>query len=245
MTSIRPAIGASLLDTVGVVEVTGGSFIATEQLHIASGSATSSGLLNVTGGSVVVGTDIRMLSLQAGTAGATQQAVVNVGGGGSAASVTTGNLGTVGINLAQTGAIVGELGVCNLLTNGTLNTGRVLGSQANAITHFNFNGGTLKATAINNITLFGDAILDAVNVYGAGGTIDNNGTAITINRALLVPAGFGVSATSITVPSGGSGYSGAPLVKFTGGTGTGATGYAVISGGVVNNIFHRVIQKNL
>lgn len=236
VTSIRPAIGASLLDTVGVVEVTGGSFIATEQLHIASGSATSSGLLNVTGGSVVVGTDIRMLSLQAGTAGATQQAVVNVGGGGSAASVTTGNLGTVGINLAQTGAIVGELGVCNLLTNGTLNTGRVLGSQANAITHFNFNGGTLKATATNNITLFGDAILDAVNVYGAGGTIDNNGTAITINRALLVPAGFGVSATSITVPSGGSGYIGAPLVKFTGGTGSGATGYAVISGGVVSNI---------
>ncbi|MEO5914363.1 MAG: autotransporter-associated beta strand repeat-containing protein [Luteolibacter sp.] len=236
VTSSRPTVGASLPDTVGVLEVTGGTFTSTEQTHIAGGSATGSGLLNVTGGSVVAGTDIRMLALQAGTAGATQQAVLNVGGGGGSASVTTGNLGTVGVNLAQTGNIAGELGVVNLLTNGTLNTGRILGTTANPTTHFNFNGGTLKATATNNVTIFGDATLDAVNVYSSGGTIDNNGTPITINRALLVPAGFGVSGTSIAVVSGGTGYIGAPLVKFTGGTGTGATGYAVVTAGVVTSI---------
>ncbi|MEO7100354.1 MAG: autotransporter-associated beta strand repeat-containing protein [Luteolibacter sp.] len=75
-----------------------------------------------------------------------------------------------------------------------------------------------------------------MNVYAGGGTIDNNGTAITIGKALSVPAGFGMSGTSIAVPSGGSGYIGVPFVKFSGGSGTGATGNAVIAGGVVTSI---------
>jgi len=45
-----------------------------------------------------------------------------------------------------------------------------------------------------------------------------------------------VSGTSVSVPSGGSGYVGAPIVTLTGGTGSGATGYATISGGVVTGI---------
>ena len=152
------------------------------------------------------------------------------------ASITTGNSASQGVNLAQNNNVSGALGVINLLTNGTLNTGRVLGSSVNATTHLNFNGGTLKVTGTNAGTIFGDATLDAVNVYSGGGTINNNNTAITINRGLLAPTGFGVSSSTIAVPSGGSGYIGAPLVKLTGGTGTGATGYAVMTGGAVTSI---------
>ncbi len=235
VTSVQPAIGASLLDTVGVVDVTGGTFVATGQLHIAAGSASSSGLLNVTGGAVTAGTDIRFLQVQAGTAGATSQGVLNVGGGLGLASVTTGNAASVGLNLAQTNNVAGALGVANLLTNGTLTTGRVLGGQANPTTRLNFNGGTLKATAINSGTTFmTDANLDVVNVFSGGGTIDNSDTAITISNGLLAPTGSGVNA--ITVSTGGSGYIGAPLVKITGGSGAGATGYATISGGAVTGV---------
>ena len=238
LTAIRPAIGASLTDTIGVMDVTGGTFASTEQLHIAGGSASSSGLLNVLGGTVNAGTDIRMFQLQAGgTAGATQLAILNVGGGVGLASVTTINSGLNGVNLAQAGNVAGELSVVNLLANGTLTTGRILGTQVNPTTHFNFNGGTLKATAINNVTIFGDANLDAVNIYSGGGAIDNSGTGITIDRGLLAPTGTGVS--SIPVPSiQGSGYIGAPLVKITGGTGSGATAYAVMADdGTGNNTF--------
>ena len=96
---------------------------------------------------------------------------------------------------------------------------------------------TLKATAINSgVAFMTDANIDAVNVYSAGGTINNNDTAITISNGLLAPTGQGVSGTSIAVAAGGSGYAGAPLVKLTGGTGTGATGYAVVTGGVVTSV---------
>ncbi|MEO7100261.1 MAG: autotransporter-associated beta strand repeat-containing protein [Luteolibacter sp.] len=237
VTSVQPSIGASLVDTVGVVDVTGGTFSATGQLHIAAGSASSSGLLNVTGGAVTAGTDIRFLQVQAGTAGATSLGVLNVGGGAGLASVTTGNASGVGLNLAQTNNVAGATGIANILANGTLNTGRILGSQANATTHLNFNGGTLKATATNSGTTFlTDANIDAVNVYSGGGTINNNNTAITISKGLLAPTGQGVSSSSISVGAGGTGYVGAPLVKLTGGPGTGATGYAVVSGGVVTSI---------
>ncbi|MEO5712271.1 MAG: autotransporter-associated beta strand repeat-containing protein [Luteolibacter sp.] len=231
VTANRPAIGASLADTVGVVDLSGGTFTANEQLHIAAGSATTSGLLNVTGGSAVAGTDVMMLV----GGNATSVAVVNVGGGAGLASVITGNAAAVGLTLAQTNNTAGALGVANLLPNGTLNTGRILGNQANATTHLNFNGGTLKATATNSGTAFmTDANLDAVNVFSGGGTIDNNNTAITISNGLLLPTGSGVSA--VTISTGGTGYIGAPLVKITGGSGTGATGYSTISGGVVTGV---------
>ena len=233
VTANLPAIGASLADTVGVADVTGGLFAANTRFEISAGTATSSGLLNVTGGAVTAGADIRMLT---GGGSATSQAVMNVGGGAGAASVTTGNAATVGVNLAQNNNTAGALSVVNLLTNGTLTTGRILGTTANSTTHFNFNGGTLKATAINNGAIFGDVNLKAVNVYSGGGTIDNSGTAITINRGLLAPTGAGVSGSTIAVASGGAGYIGAPLVKLTGGSGTGATGYATVVNGVVTGI---------
>ena len=228
VTAARPAIGASLADTFGVFEMTNGTLTSTEQLHITAGSATSSGLLNVLGGTVNVGTDIRMFTLAAGTAGATQQAILNVGGGTGAASVTTANNAGQGVNMAQTANIVGESGVVNLLANGTLTTSRILGSQINPALHFNFNGGKLKANTTVASPLFNDSGVDAINVLSSGGTVDNSGVAVTLGRPLLAPTGTGV--TSITGPTTqGSNYIGAPMVLITGGTGSGATAYAVMA----------------
>ncbi|HYO09377.1 MAG TPA: autotransporter-associated beta strand repeat-containing protein, partial [Tepidisphaeraceae bacterium] len=234
LTTNRAAIGANLSDTIGVVDMTGGTFAANERYELASGGGSSSGLFNVTGGAATSANDIRMLN---GGGNGTAIAVLNVGGGSNPATVTTGNAAGVGVNLAQGNNSVGALGVANLLPNGTLTTGRILGStQANATTHLNFNGGTLKATAVNNgASFFGDAGPDAINVYSGGGTIDNSGTNITV-QALRAPAGSGVSAATVSVASGGSGYVGAPLVKLTGGSGSGATGYAVMNNGVVSSV---------
>ena len=85
----------------------------------------------------------------------------------------------------------------------------------------NFNGGTLKANAAT--TTFITANNTAVNVYGGGGTLDNNGVAITIPVALSAPAGNGLN-SAISVTNGGSGYIGAPAVTISGGGGVGAAG---------------------
>ncbi len=228
VTAVRPAIGAHLPDTIGVFDMTNGTLTSTEQIHISAGSATSSGLLNILGGTVNAGTDIRMFTLQAGTAGATQLAVLNVGGGTGAASVTTGNNAGQGVNMAQTANIAGEISVVNLLANGTLTTSRILGTQLNPTLHFNFNGGKLKANTTVANPFFNDSGVDAINVFANGGTIDNSGVALNLGRPLLAPTGTGV--TSITGPSTqGSNYIGAPLVVISGGTGIGATAYAVMA----------------
>ncbi len=233
----RPHIGGVNQDTIGVMDITGGTLTSTERIEVNSGGGGSAALLNVKSGTVNAGTDVRLL--QGGGGGgnqAVQIAVLNVGGGGTAATVTTANSATQGLVLAQSGGVAGKQGIANLLPNGTLTTGRVTGVQANNTAHFNFHGGTLKATATNAGVIFNDANIDAINVYSGGGTIDNSATNITIDKPLRAPAGFGVTSASIAVPSGGAGYIGAPFVRFSGGTGTGATGYATVSGGVVTGI---------
>jgi len=64
--------------------------------------------------------------------------------------------------------------------------------------------------------------------FSGGAVIDTNGFNPTIATNLVAPTGSGLSGLSVT--NAGSGYIGAPYVEITdvGGTGTGATGYAVV-----------------
>jgi autotransporter-associated beta strand protein len=227
LTANEIGVAGDAADTVGVMDVSSaGTVTSTGWITPGRGTASSSGLLNVNGGTV----NAARIELNNGVTTAGAISILNVAGGN--VNIT----GTPGLNLASGSTNIVQ-SVANLLAGGTLTTTIVQGSQANQIAALNFNGGTLKAYTTNSgATFFSNANVDSANVYPNGGTIDNNGTAITVGNALVKPAGFGVSATSITVPVGGSGYIGAPLVKFTGGTGTGATGYAVISGGVVTNV---------
>jgi autotransporter-associated beta strand protein len=225
-------IGASLNNTTGVMDVTGGTFTGNGDINIARGGQASSGVLNATGGTMSA-TRIRLN--YAGTSGAT--AILNVGGGAGAADVSTTGSATLGVDLADTSTTAGTIGVANLRTNGTLTTGIVKASQANPTALLNFNGGTLKAASTNaGANFLTSANIDSVTVYSGGGTIHNNSTNITVGNVLGAATGNGV--TSVAVTNGGSGYIGAPMVKFTNGTGNTATGYAVmVDDGTGNGTF--------
>jgi autotransporter-associated beta strand protein len=97
----------------------------------------------------------------------------------------------------------------------------------------NFNGGIIRASMASTSFLTG---LNSAYVYGGGAIINDGGYAITIAQPLLAPIGYGVN--SIGVNTGGSGYIAPPLVKLTGGIGSGAAASAQISpaSGTVTNI---------
>jgi len=219
--------------STGVMDVTGGSLTTGSWLVLGRNGGTASGLLNVTGGSVTSNSNNIALNW-GGSSGAIS--ILNVGGGAGAASVTgVNNAGNyLDVSVAN---VAGQTGVVNVLSNGTLTVSKVQVGGAASTALFNFNGGTLKANAANaGVNFMNSANMDAVTVYSGGGTIDNNGTNITIGNTLGAATGNGV--TSIAVTDGGSGYIGAPMVKITGGTGNTATGYAVmVDDGTGNGTF--------
>lgn len=229
LTSKRISIGARANGTTGVMEVSGASTSVTSNtgMNIArgNGSGTNMGLLNVTGGTVTfAGTGVATLEMgyQAG-----DLAVLNVGGGVDPAAVTqgTGSTATTAVGLSMATLNATGTNAVNLRTNGTLTVSTAFGATANATALINFNGGTLKATATNaGANFLNSANIDGVTVFSNGGTIDNNGTPITIGNVLAAPTGSGVQ--TVTVSTQGAGYIGAPVVQFTGGTGRAATAVA-------------------
>jgi autotransporter-associated beta strand protein len=222
LTANEAGVGGSQNDTIGIMDIAGGALTINGWLAIARGGATASGLLNITGGSA---SGARVDMNWSGTSGALS--VINVGGGAGPASLTVAPSTSVGVNLAEGSTTAGTLSIVNLRTNGTLTTGRVRAWQANPTTLLNFDGGTLAAN-ISSGTFLTDGNLDGVYVHSKGGTIDNGGKSITVDRSLLAPPNLGVN--SITDPSTqGSGYVAPPLVTITGGTGSGGTAYAVMA----------------
>jgi autotransporter-associated beta strand protein len=218
----------------GVMDVSGGS-VTTGSWIVLGRNGAGNGLLNVTGGSVTSQSNNIALNW-ANTSGSLS--VLNVGGGAGAASVTGVSNAANYFDVSQSNT-AGTTGVANLLSNGTLTVAKVQSSNAGSTALFNFNGGTLKATATNAGAAFmTSANVDAVTVYSGGGTIHNNGTNITVGNVLGAATGNGI--TSIAVTDGGSGYIGAPMVKITGGTGNSATGYAVMTDDGTGNGTYKV-----
>ena len=221
-------VGGDAANTTGVMDVTGGTINDTGWITIGRGTGASSGVLNVTGGAVYFGTANAAQPLSLGWAGTGSQAVLNVGGGTGGASVigpsNAGTGGNYGLNMNDSTNLPAILTVANLLSGGTLTVNQVASSHSTATSLLNFNGGTLKATAVNAGASFlnatsGPDTIKGVYIYPGGATIDDSGTAITVANALLAPTGSGVY--TIAVANGGSGYLGAPMVTITGGSGTG------------------------
>ena len=175
--------------------------------------------------------------------------VLNIAGAGAQFNAGTGNF-NLAFSADSTGIITVGAGLLTvnsniLLSNGgtsstfgivNLNGGIVrpnsiasANSAGNSIV--NFNGGTLQANIDNTTFMAG---LTSANIYSGGATIDTNSKSITIGQVLQGASGSGVS--SIAVTGGGAGYLAAPVVKITGGGGTGATAIAVVSAGVVTGI---------
>ena len=220
-------VGGSLNNTLGVMDITGGTFQDNGWITIGRGGGTSSGILNIMGGTATAGNNIALNN--ATTAGA--QSVLNI----SNATVTGPANAGLNLSLAMWGNVAGTLGVANLQSGGTLAIVGVTAWSANPTALLNFNGGTLKAT-VANAAFMTSANIDNVYVYSGGGTIDNNGFGITISRPLEAPIGNGVA--TIAVTNGGSGYVGAPMVTVAGGTGAGATAVAnMLDDGTGNGTF--------
>ncbi|MEO5914511.1 MAG: autotransporter-associated beta strand repeat-containing protein [Luteolibacter sp.] len=138
---------------------------------------------------------------------------------------------TVGSNLSFAEAnTAGTTAILNL--NGGIVRPNTIVASANGNSILNFNGGTLQAN-ISNANFMGG--LANANIFSGGAVIDSNGAAITISQVFKSAAGNN-GVTSVPLSTGGAGYLGAPVVKITGGGGTGATAVAAMSGGVVTGI---------
>jgi autotransporter-associated beta strand protein len=219
-------IGGFTGTPTGVVDISGGTLNASSWFIVnRTGNSGGVGILNMTGGAVNYTGVAGQFANNWGTNGTS---IINISNATLTATNANVNLnyGSNGTNGSST-----NFGEINLLTGGTLQANSVTGSSAGTKL-VNFNGGTLKASSAN--TTFLNANLTAVNVFNNGGTIDNNGVAITVPVGLLAASGSGVS--SIAIGNGGSGYLGAPAVTFSGGGGTGAAGYAIVSGGAITQI---------
>jgi autotransporter-associated beta strand protein len=228
-------IGAGATAYVGEIGIGGeGNPSGNGQLDIKGGTVNDSGWLVIARGG------------NAQTAGVPQTGILNVypgssltyagggivcnwGSGGAQTSIINLMGGTVTltaanepINLNDTGNGA-NTGILNL-NGGSIQAGWVSGG-ANG-TRVNFNGGTLAATENQGVMMTG---LAAATVYSGGGTINNNGFAITIGQQFLAPGGNGVN--SINSFTGGAGYIAPPIVAVvpaSGDAGVGATAIAQI-----------------
>jgi hypothetical protein len=151
---------------------------------------------------------------------------------------------------AGSGGGIRNLGNANLTLTNMVVTSNAASADGGGIVMENasagtdFLGGSTKWTlTINNSTISNNHAGDAgggVEEDGSGTVNLNAGTVISGNTDVNQGAGVyldGIAnaVTGVTVTAGGSGYTSAPIVNF-GGPGTGASGFATVSGGVVTSV---------
>jgi len=213
----------------------------------ANGNETAA--LNMTGGTLNISANQMTIGGQANAKIGSN--MVNVAGTG-VIMVTSANNGIfIGeggyavMTIADNAQVLtNTTGVINMTRNGTtenisvlnLNGGKLTvgsnnnsgigrnnqGNGSNAVV--NFNGGTLSSFGAENLIA---TVMDNVYVYENGAYIDTAGFTDTINKPLSSPDGLGIGTITVT---GGTGYvpGSSPIVRVANGTGSLATGYAII-----------------
>ncbi len=145
------------------------------------------------------------------------------------------------LNLNVTGGVFNSASVINLSNaNNAANTGILSAKNGvtlsadtitaglNANSYVNFDNATLKASSGTTPALIG-AGLDRVTIYAGGLTVNTNGFNKSIATPMSAPDANGTTTfgvTGINLSGTGTGYEGRPIVKITGGGGTGATAMA-------------------
>jgi autotransporter-associated beta strand protein len=247
----------------GYYEISGGS-VTMNRLTLSTPSTSGSGIFRQTGGTVNIGTwttighgtGTSLLDLAGGVYNSGTNFAMGVDNAGSTSVVNvrgsavfiaaTGS--TISLNRGDNAARDNMTNALNLLTGGTIRSasgGITNGTTTGATNNFvqlNLNGGTIitnQATAnlinINNTNATLTANSGAF-VFAGGLTVDTNGLNSTIPSPLQAPAGLGVQ--SIAISTEGTGYIGAPGVRITGGTGSGATAMAdMVDDGSGNGTF--------
>ena len=182
LSSNEIAVGGGAAASIGVMDITGGTYTDAGFFNFVRGGGGGTGIVNVTGGSVALTNAVSGGSFlafgDADTSAA--QSVLTIGGGPGSAAVT-GTSSSYYISLNFNGST--GLAAANLLGNGTLTIGSVT-SGGSGTSLLNFNGGTLKATSGASGNFLASSSM-SVYLYGAGGTLDNGGGNITISNNLL------------------------------------------------------------
>jgi len=157
--------------------------------------------------------------------GSNNYASINIDGSGSQMSTGSGLTAAnalSGINLGQANQAT-DTTTLTISNGGVFATNYIVKTGASATGILNLNGGTVRATGTSDVNGLIQTSVTTL-VYSGGGTIDNNGNNASIKGVIAPATGSGV--TSATLGGTLTGYIGAPVVKFTGGGGTGAAGYA-------------------
>ena len=210
----------------GVFEQYGGEVNPSNQLRFTEND--SYGLLNLFGGRFNApgngnGFTVHNSSLGPATA------VINVLGGSLDAAL---NNTSKTLNLMNN---AGNTTFLNLVA-GSVTANQVWASQPIGNSILNFNGGTLVAkagTTQSNAFLQG---LSAAYVQSGGAIIDVQAAGVIASQSLLAVTGHGLASIA-TNASMGAQYIGAPIVRITGGSGTGALAIAQVdfSTGTITN----------
>lgn len=145
-----------------------------------------------------------------------QYAVIDIGAGSKLQGGANSN-----INLMR-GGRAGNTTTLTVHNGGTVSANRIFAGQADGTAVVNFDGGTLVATASNDSFLGHN--IDGVFIHAGGMTVDTKEFNSTITAPLQ--GATGTVLATIPVVDGGAGYIGRPVVKITGGGGTGATAVA-------------------
>jgi autotransporter-associated beta strand protein len=232
---------ATDVNAVGTYNLSAGAFSTANNFQVGAFgqggmTITGTGTATTTGGFPVVGRFVGgygVLTVNGGTFNQSTTGQFPIIGEQGTGTLNIGGPAGAGGTFIANGAQLrlghnGGTGVVNLALNGTIRAKAVnVGTGSGT---FNLHGGTLQATAAST------AFVANTNsyVWPEGGIIDNNGFDLTIAAPLVAPTGSGI--TSIALTSGGTGYVGSPIVKLTGGGGTGASAIPVISAGQVTGI---------
>jgi autotransporter-associated beta strand protein len=221
----------------GVTDVSGGTVtvLGTNQAANATlainfngaGVTNSLAALNIINGGTLVYSKSQEILVNQGTG---QYASINVSGAGSVLNVGPASGFRLGNNNTTT-----DTATLSVYNGGTIATQWINQfGAASATGILSLNGGLVRAMARDGNGLIQGHQLTAVYVEPSGGTIDNNGfgtgaAPVLVTGAMQAPNANGTSTFGVTgVNLGGTltGYIGAPVVKFTGGGGQGAAGYA-------------------
>ena len=204
-----------LSGTVNVGPVGGGNWLIWDW-------AGGSGVLNLFNGAIYgpLGNDVTM----AYSANKNAYAALNLLGPAALLNSTAyGTSTSRRLNLASQPG--NEASVVNL-NGGAILANQIMAGSTATPSYLNLGGGTIR---VNAGTAYATTFLQgltAATVYPGGVTIDTTNASVTVKQSLLAPTGYGV--TALSLQNGGAGYIGAPVVKITGGSGTGATAIATV-----------------
>jgi len=227
--------GLGVASALGVWDISGGDVTMRDWFLLGRGTGNNAGVVTVrdTGRVTVADNALNRMVFAFSYQGPTTSTnVFTVADGGQFLGPASSSYY---LNIAEMNN-TGILGALNLNSGGRFRISRIEAS-ANPTAVINFNGGTLQAS-IDSADFLTDVDIDAVTVYGAGGTLDNNGKTITVGRPLAAAADDGVTAVAVT--GAGAGYVGAPAVYFIGGAGIPATAYAVMEPDSVGSKTYKV-----